>query len=69
MYWPRLLEQTLANTLKTFPAIVITGPRQSGKSTLVKHFFSHNASFIDLDNIHFWQLSKGEVLTDLVNTC
>jgi predicted AAA+ superfamily ATPase len=56
MYWPRLLEQTLEKALKTFPAVVITGPRQSGKSTLVNNYFSHGASFINLDNINFRRL-------------
>jgi predicted AAA+ superfamily ATPase len=65
MYWPRLLEHTLTKTLKTFPAVVITGPRQSGKSTLVDHFFPKNASFINLDNINFRRLLEEDPYTYL----
>ncbi|MEW5814914.1 MAG: AAA family ATPase [Spirochaetota bacterium] len=34
-YIPRFLKEKLNLYLKTFPAILITGPRQCGKSTLV----------------------------------
>ena len=37
MYKTRLLEKSLANALKTFPAVFIGGPRRSGKTTLVRH--------------------------------
>jgi len=36
MYIQRLLEGSLKKALKTFPAVVVTGPRQAGKSTLVQ---------------------------------
>lgn len=36
-YRPRLLEQSLRRLLGSFPAVVITGARQTGKSTLVRH--------------------------------
>jgi hypothetical protein len=29
MYWPRLLEKTIAETEKTFQVSIITGPRRS----------------------------------------
>ena len=32
----RILEKTILKATKTFPAIVVTGPRQSGKTTLFK---------------------------------
>ena len=34
-YRPRLLEARLAESLRTFPVVVVTGARQTGKSTLV----------------------------------
>lgn len=34
---PRALAPTLSSILKTFPAVLITGPRQSGKSSLLSH--------------------------------
>ena len=57
MYWSRLLEKTLKKTEQTFPAIVITGPRQSGKSTLLNEYLSKKKpTIINLDNIEFRQL-------------
>jgi uncharacterized protein len=57
MYWERLLEKTIKEAEKTFPAIVITGPRQSGKSTLLNKYLSPGKpTIINLDNIEFRQL-------------
>ena len=36
-YIPRRIEQPLSDALKSFPAVLITGPRQAGKSTLLIH--------------------------------
>jgi len=57
MYWGRLLEKTIIKIEQTFPAIVITGPRQSGKSTLLKEFLAKkNPTVINLDDIEFRRL-------------
>lgn len=37
MYIQRLLRSTLHKAIKAFPAILVTGPRQSGKTTLLQH--------------------------------
>ena len=37
MYIPRAIEQLLPGILATFPCLAVTGPRQSGKSTLLRH--------------------------------
>lgn len=51
MYLPRLIEPTLAKAEKTFPAIVISGPRQSGKSTLLANYVkAARTSVLTLDN-------------------
>lgn len=47
---PRVLAKTILKALKTFPAIVITGPRQSGKTTLLKMLFSKTHRFVSLEN-------------------
>lgn len=45
----RELEKTLKENLKSFPSITLIGPRQSGKTTLVKKLFSDFAYF-NLEN-------------------
>jgi predicted AAA+ superfamily ATPase len=40
-YIPRSLEKVLEKAVSEFPAIVLTGPRQSGKTTLLKKKFGH----------------------------
>jgi uncharacterized protein len=37
MYTHRVAEKTLSRYLKAFPVVGLTGPRQSGKSTLLRH--------------------------------
>ncbi len=51
MYIHRLLENTLDKATKTFSSIVICGPRQSGKSTLLANYVkTAPESIISLDN-------------------
>ena len=50
MYTKRLLEETIKRARTTFPAIVITGPRQSGKSTLLKHLIGDPDRIATLEN-------------------
>ena len=51
MYIPRLLEGSLKQALKTFPVVVVTGPRQAGKSTLVQRVGGKRYSYVSLDEI------------------
>ncbi|PKP54778.1 GTP-binding protein, partial [Candidatus Atribacteria bacterium HGW-Atribacteria-1] len=46
----RVLEKTILKAIKTFPAIVVTGPRQSGKTTLFKMLFSKTHTFVSLED-------------------
>jgi predicted AAA+ superfamily ATPase len=39
MYIPRTLEKTLRDTGKSFRAVLVTGPRQVGKSTFLQHLY------------------------------
>ena len=49
-YYSRNIEKKIKLLSKTYPVIVISGPRQSGKSTLAQHlFFSHE--YINLERI------------------
>ncbi len=47
---PRVLGRTILKAVKTFPAVVLTGPRQSGKTTLFKMLFSKTHTFVSLEN-------------------
>ena len=49
MYIKRQIENTLEKAFAAFPAILVTGPRQVGKSTLLLNKFS-NITNITLDN-------------------
>jgi predicted AAA+ superfamily ATPase len=46
----RVLEQTILKAIKTFPALVVTGPRQSGKTTLFKMLFSKTHTLVSLED-------------------
>jgi predicted AAA+ superfamily ATPase len=50
MDWiPRDISEQLQNGVKNRPAVVLTGLRQAGKTTLLRHLFP-NASYITLDH-------------------
>ena len=47
-YIERSLEPVLEKAASEFPAVVLTGPRQSGKTTLLQHLF-HNRNYVSLE--------------------
>jgi len=51
MYINRYIEQNVLRSLKHFPVTAVTGPRQCGKSTLVKHLLAAypNSIYLDLE--------------------
>jgi len=50
MLYRRTIEKTLKELEKTFPAILITGPRQVGKSFLLKEYSKKKFSYVSLDD-------------------
>ena len=53
-YRNRTIEQTLNNMIDVYPVIMITGPRQVGKTTLLNHLISvskRKINFISLDDM------------------
>jgi len=78
MYINREIEKEILEMIRTYPVITITGPRQSGKTTLVKHLFSdlpyHTLEnpdtrlFAETDPRAFLnQMPKGAVIDEIQN--
>ena len=50
MYIDRDIERIIKSSVKQFPALIVTGPRQSGKTTLLKHLFSKSHRYVSMDS-------------------
>lgn len=49
MYIEREISESIKSAARSFPSIILTGPRQSGKTTLLKHIFP-NAAYVTFDD-------------------
>src|SRR5579884_4074784 len=59
-YLPRLLQSPLAGHLRTMPAVVVTGARQTGKSTLVQALVDGERRFLTLDDLDVAGLARSD---------
>ena len=50
MYITRKIEAVVRNISQTFPALMVTGPRQSGKTTLLKRLREDARQYVSLDD-------------------
>ena len=48
-YIPRAIEATLRRAAREFPALVLSGPRQSGKTTVLKYLFAKSHRYVSLE--------------------
>ena len=48
-YIKRSLEPVLKKAASEFPAVVLTGPRQSGKTTILQHLFAKQCRYVSLE--------------------
>jgi len=48
-YIKRSMEIPLKRAVREFPVIVLTGPRQSGKTTILKHLFEKDYRYVSLE--------------------
>jgi uncharacterized protein len=44
------IEQTVNGIARTFPVLLVTGPRQVGKTTLLKHLAESERRYVTLDD-------------------
>jgi predicted AAA+ superfamily ATPase len=50
MFFQRTLSETLKNASATFPVVLLTGPRQVGKTTLLGHCTDTTRNYVTLDD-------------------
>ena len=50
MYYERTIEKTVRSISDTFPVLLVTGPRQVGKSTLLERMAEPERKRVSLDN-------------------
>lgn len=50
-YLPRVLDAAVRERLENFPVVILTGARQTGKSTLVRHGGLGDRAYLTLDDI------------------
>ena len=55
----RKLNNELKRITKLLPVITVTGPRQSGKTTLLKHFFK-DYTYVNLEDIEQREFAEND---------
>lgn len=57
MYIPREIEKEIQRGASDFPVLTITGPRQSGKTTMIKHLFPEK-TYVSLENPDNYEIAR-----------
>ncbi len=50
MYKNRTIETVIINTIEQFPILLLTGPRQVGKTTVLKHILGEDYRYVTMDD-------------------
>ena len=58
MYLARTIEKTISGAAKQFPVLLVTGARQVGKTTLLRHLGSSGRTYVTLDDPLVLNLAK-----------
>ena len=58
MYIPRTLESFIGKASRQFPVLLLTGARQVGKTTFLKHLIPKNMTYVTLDDPLILRLAK-----------
>lgn len=66
-YINRQIEETIKKAALQFPSLIVTGPRQSGKTTLLTHLFQRSHRYITLDDPDIRLLANREPKLFMVN--
>jgi predicted AAA+ superfamily ATPase len=59
-YYPRTLDEGWLAASKQFPALMLTGPRQVGKTTFLRHIRSKERGYVTLDDPAIRMLAKND---------
>lgn len=60
MYIKRHSEEIVRKMVSMFKVVLITGPRQVGKTTMLRHLFSDEYSYVTLDDIIELEIAKSD---------
>lgn len=67
MYLARHIENSLSGAVSQFPVVALSGPRQTGKSTLLKHLFDRKFDYVTLDDMALRNQAQKDPQTFLRN--